>query len=405
MNYLQVLRIAYKALGKNKMRTALTMLGIIIGVGAVIAMVSIGQGANAMIKAQIASLGDNLLTIFPGSFTQGGVHGGAGSRTSLTEDDAIAIKNRCPAVARLSPVTRAEAQVVAGDQNWPTHIEGYNTDFLEIRKWPLSSGTFFTETDVRGATKVCVLGKTVADQLFPGQDPTGQTIRIKKLPFTVLGVLSTKGQNPMGRDQDDIIIAPYTTVQKKLAGITYIQSIIASAVDRTQIDIAIDQITQVLRERHRITRPEDDDFTVRSQTDIATAAQSTSKIMTILLGAIASVSLLVGGIGIMNIMLVSVTERTREIGIRMAVGAKPKHILIQFLIEASTLSTVGGIVGITLGFLSSSLISVFLKWPTLISLQAVVLAFFFSFAVGVFFGFYPARKASFLDPIEALRYE
>jgi putative ABC transport system permease protein len=405
MNYLQVLRIAFKALGKNKMRTALTMLGIIIGVGAVIAMVSIGQGANAMIKAEIASLGDNLIMIFPGSFSQGGVRSGAGGRTSLTADDAIAIENRCPAVARLSPETRSGAQVVAGNQNWATSVEGYDTDFLEIRKWPLSSGNFFTETDVRGATKVCVLGKTVADQLFPDQDPIGQIIRIKKLPFTVLGVLSAKGQNPMGRDQDDIIIAPYTTVQKKLAGITYIQSIIASAVDRTQIDAAIDQITQVLRERHKITRPEDDDFTVRSQTDIATAAQSTSKIMTILLGAIASVSLLVGGIGIMNIMLVSVTERTREIGIRMAVGAKPKHILIQFLIEALTLSIVGGIIGITLGFLSSKMVSTFLHWPTLISPQAVALAFFFSFFVGVFFGFYPARKASFLDPIESLRYE
>jgi putative ABC transport system permease protein len=405
MNYLQVLRIAYKALGKNKMRTALTMLGIIIGVGAVIAMVSIGQGANAMIKAQIASLGDNLIMIFPGSFSQGGVRSGAGGRTSLTADDAIAIENRCPAIARLSPETRSGAQVVAGNQNWATSVEGYDTDFLEIRKWPLASGSFFTETDVRGATKVCVLGKTVADQLFPDQDPIGQIIRIKKLPFTVLGVLSAKGQNPMGRDQDDIIIAPYTTVQKKLAGITYIQSIIASAVDRTQIDAAIDQITQVLRERHKITQGEDDDFTVRSQTDIATAAQSTSKIMTILLGAIASVSLLVGGIGIMNIMLVSVTERTREIGIRMAVGAKPKHILIQFLIEALTLSIVGGIIGIILGFLSSKLVSIFFHWPTLISPQAVALAFFFSFFVGVFFGFYPARKASFLDPIESLRYE
>ncbi|MGB8657688.1 MAG: ABC transporter permease [Candidatus Zixiibacteriota bacterium] len=405
MNYLQVLRIAYKALGKNKMRSALTMLGIIIGVGAVIAMVSIGQGANSMIKAQIASLGDNLLTVFPGSFNQAGVRGGAGSRTSLTEDDAIAIKNRCPAIARLSPECRSGAQVVAGNQNWSTGVEGYNTDFLEIRKWPMASGTFFTEGDVRGATKVCILGKTVADQLFPNQDPAGQIIRIKKLPFKVLGVLTTKGQNSFGRDQDDIIIAPYTTVQKKLSGITYIQSILASAVDRTQIDAATDQITQVLRERHKITRPEDDDFTVRSQVDIATAAQSTSKIMTLLLAAVASVSLIVGGIGIMNIMLVSVTERTREIGIRMAVGAKPKHILIQFLIEALTLSTVGGIIGITLGFLSSKLVSVFLHWPTLISPPAVALAFFFSFVVGVFFGFYPARKASYLDPIESLRYE
>ena len=404
-NYLQIIRIAYKALRKNKMRTALTMLGIIIGVGAVIAMVSIGQGAKSMVKQQIASLGDNLIIVFPGSASQGGVHFGAGSRPTLTEEDATAIKNQCPAVSRVTPVARSGAQVIAGNQNWATAVEGYNTEFLQIRSWPLSSGTFFTETDVRGATKVCVIGKTIAENLFPDQDPVGQIIRVKRLPFKVLGVLFPKGENPYGRDQDDIIIAPYTTVMKKLQGEVHINQILGSAVDRTQIDVAIDQITQLLRQRHKITANQDDDFTVRSQTEIATAAESTSKIMTILLAAIASVSLLVGGIGIMNIMLVSVTERTREIGIRMAVGAKAKHILIQFLIEALTLSTLGGIIGISLGFLSSILISKFLHWPTSISPQAVFLAFFFSLAVGVFFGFYPARKASQLDPIESLRWE
>jgi len=405
MRYFQILRVAYRALFRNKMRSSLTMLGIVIGVGAVIAMLAIGQGAKKMVNDQIASLGDNLLNVFPGSFQSGGVRAGAGTMTSLTEDDVKAIKENCPAVLRISPVVRTGAQVVAGNLNWATSIQGYSPDFIFIRSWPLASGAFFTDQDVRGSTKVCVLGKTVVDNLFPDQDPVGEIIRINKLPFRVLGVLSPKGQTGFGHDQDDVIIVPYTTAQKKIMGITRINSIIASAADRTQIDLAEEQITTLLRQRHRIQPGQDDDFTVRSQLDIASAAGSTSQIMTILLGAIASISLIVGGIGIMNIMLVSVTERTREIGIRMAVGAKSRDILTQFLVESMALSFMGGILGIILGVLSSQLISILLRWPIYTSALSIVLSFLFAGFVGVFFGFYPARKASLLDPIEALRYE
>jgi putative ABC transport system permease protein len=405
MRYLQILRVAYRALTRNKMRSSLTMLGIIIGVGAVIAMVGIGQGAKRMIDSQISSLGDNLLTVFSGSHSHGGVRGGAGSSVDLTADDAQAILDYCPAVAKVSPMVRTGAQVVAGNLNWATSVEGYGPDFLSIRSWPLSSGSFFTDQDVRGATKVCVLGKTVVDELFAGQDPVGEIVRINKLPFRVIGVLSSKGQNAFGRDQDDLVIVPYTTAQKKLIGITHIQSIMVSAKDRTMMDAAEEQITALLRQRHKILPGQDDDFTVRSQLDIASVAGSTSGVMTILLGAIASVSLIVGGIGIMNIMLVSVTERTREIGLRMAVGAKGRDILVQFLVEAVVLCLSGGIIGILLGAGSSEVISGVLHWPVYISIPAVALAFFFAAFVGIFFGFYPARKASLLDPIEALRYE
>ncbi len=405
MRYLQILRVAYKALGRNKMRSSLTMLGIIIGVGAVIAMVGIGEGAKKMVNTQIASLGENLLSIFPGSHTAGGVHSGAGTVTSLTDDDAQAIRDECPAVSQESPVVRTGGQVVAGNLNWGTSVEGYSPEFVTIRSWPVVSGAFFTDQDVKGATKVCLVGKTIVDNLFPGQDPVGQYVRIKKLPFKVIGVLGSKGQNAFGRDQDDIIVAPYTTVQKKLIGITYIQSIMASAVDRSQIDLATDQVTELLRRRHKLLPGADDDFTVRSQLDIASAAGSTSKVMTLLLGIVASISLVVGGIGIMNIMLVSVTERTREIGIRMAVGARGRDILVQFLFESIVLSSIGGIVGIALGLLSSKIVSSTAHWPIFTSPAAIALAFFFAGFVGVFFGFYPARKASLLDPIEALRYE
>ena len=322
MRYLQILKVAYRALGKNKMRSGLTMLGIIIGVAAVIAMVGIGQGAKQMINDQISSLGENLLNIFPGSQSSGGVRFGAGTQQTLTEEDATAIKANCPAVEWVSPVVRAGAQVVAGNQNWATSIQGFSPDFPNIRSWPIESGVFFTDQDVKGATKVCVLGKTIVDNLFPGMDPIGQFIRVNKLPFRVIGVLSAKGQNAFGQDQDDIVVAPYTTVLRKLSRQNHINYIMASAVSKDKIDLATQQISDLLRQRHRIMTGQEDDFTVRSQLEIATAASSTSSVMSILLGAIASVSLLVGGIGIMNIMLVSVTERTREIGIRMAVGAR-----------------------------------------------------------------------------------
>jgi len=405
MKYLQIIRIAYKALGRNKMRSSLTMLGIIIGVGAVIAMVGIGEGAKKMVNAQIASLGDNLLSVFPGSHMQGGFRGGAGTMTSLTEDDAEAIKISCSAISKVSPVVRTGGQVVAGNLNWGTSVEGYAPDFISIRSWPVASGTMFTDQDVKGATKVCLLGQTVVDNLFPGQDPVGEIIRIKKLPFRVIGVLSPKGQNAFGRDQDDIVVVPYTTAQKKLMGVTHVNNIMASAVDRSRIDEATTQITELLRRRHRILPGQEDDFTVRSQLDVATAVGSTSKIMTVLLGVVASISLVVGGIGIMNIMLVSVTERTREIGIRMAVGAKGRDILVQFLVESMVLSLIGGIIGILFGLSAAKIVSVAAKWPIFTSVSAIAMAFCFAGFVGVFFGFYPARKASLLDPIEALRYE
>ncbi len=405
MRYLQILKVAYRALGKNKMRSGLTMLGIIIGVAAVIAMVGIGQGAKQMVNDQISSLGENLLNVFPGSQQAGGVRFGAGTRTNLTDDDANAIKANCPAVQWVSPVVRAGAQVVAGNQNWATSVQGYSPDFPYIRSWPIAEGAFFTDQDVRGATKVCVLGRTVVDNLFPGEDPVGQIIRVNKLPFRVIGVLAPKGQNAFGQDQDDIVIAPYTTVLRKLSRMDHINYIMASAVSKDKMDAATQQITQLLRQRHKIMPGQDDDFTIRSQLEIAQAVNSTSTVMSILLGAIASVSLIVGGIGIMNIMLVSVTERTREIGIRMAVGARGRDIMMQFLAESIVLSVIGGVVGILLGIISSKLITAVLHWPILTSAVAVALAFFFSGFVGVFFGFYPARKAAYLDPIEALRYE
>jgi putative ABC transport system permease protein len=405
MRLLQILKVAYRALGKNKMRSGLTMLGIIIGVAAVIAMVGIGQGAKQMVNDQISSLGENLLNIFPGSQQSGGVRFGAGTQQTLTEDDATAIKANCPAVEWVTPVVRAGAQVVAGNQNWATSVQGFSPDFPFIRSWTVSNGAFFTDQDVKGATKVCVLGQTVVTNLFPGQDPVGQIIRVNKLPFRVIGVLSPKGQNTFGQDQDDIIVAPYTTVLRKLSRMNHINYIMASAASKDQMDTATEQISELLRQRHRIPQGQDDDFTVRSQVEIAQAVNSTSTVMSILLGAIASVSLVVGGIGIMNIMLVSVTERTREIGLRMAVGARGQDIMIQFLTESIVLSVIGGIAGILLGLLSSQLISAILHWPIFTSMPAVALAFFFSGFVGVFFGFYPAKKAAMLDPIEALRYE
>ncbi len=405
MKLLNILLSAFRALRRNKMRSFLTMLGIIIGVGAVIAMLAIGQGAQFSVEQQISALGTNVLIVLPGSQLTAGVHIGAGSATNLTEEDAQAIQRDCPSVALVSPGTRSGGQVIAGNLNWATGIEGTGTDYLEIRKWKVEYGEFYTDQDVKSAAKVCVIGKTIADNLFPEQSPVGQNVRIRNVPFKVIGVLMKKGQNAMGQDQDDIIIAPYTTVTRRLTWYPYLRQILVSANSPAAIATAQKEITEVLRMRHKLLPGESDDFTIRNQADLATAATATTDILTILLASIASVSLLVGGIGIMNIMLVSVTERTREIGIRMSVGARSRDILTQFLVEALVLSLLGGITGILLGVIGSMLISSLAEWPTIITTFSILLSFGFSIAIGVFFGFYPARKAALLNPIDALRYE
>jgi putative ABC transport system permease protein len=398
-------RIAHRALGRNKMRSALTMLGVIFGVGAVIAMVAIGQGAQASIRAKIASLGADSLVVLPGSTTQGGVRSGWGARPTLQAADVKAIQNECPAIALATPSVRTASQVIYSNQNWSTTIQGTGIEYPIIRDWPLLTGNWFTQQDIDAAAKVAVLGRTVGDMLFGSIAPVGQVIRIRNMPFKVIGALAPKGQSAWAQDQDDTVIIPYTTAQKRVLGIPYIQTILASATSSDEVGQAVEQITALLRQRHRILPGQEDDFSVRSLADIAAAEEASSRIMTLLLGSIASISLLVGGIGIMNIMLVSVTERTREIGIRMAVGAKRHDILVQFLIEAMVLSLVGGVVGIGLGAGGSKVISAVAGWPSLISWNALALAFVFSAAVGIFFGFYPARKAAGLEPIQALRYE
>jgi putative ABC transport system permease protein len=407
MNLLLTFKVAIHALGRNKMRSGLTMLGIIIGVGAVIAMVAIGQGASAQIQAQIANLGNNMLFVMSGSQSQGGMRGGAGSVTTFTPEDVDAIERECPSVKAASPSVRANGQLIYGNQNWvaSSGISGTNEKFPDIRLWPIAEGDFFTEGDVRTAARVCVIGKTVKDSLFSGSDPVGQTMRIRNLPFRVIGVLSAKGQNQYGQDQDDTVILPYTTAQKKMLSITYIQSAMISAISPAATFTAQTQIEELLRQRHKLGPNQENDFTVRNLTDVAEAADQSSKIMTNLLASIAGVSLLVGGIGIMNIMLVSVTERTREIGIRMAIGARSAAIRRQFLIESVTLSIVGGIFGVALGITSTIVIAKTLNWPTLVSPWAIFASVIFSALVGVGFGYYPARKAAGLDPIDALRYE
>jgi putative ABC transport system permease protein len=405
MKILNIILSAFRALQRNKMRSFLTMLGIIIGVAAVIAMLAIGQGAEYSVKQQIAALGTNVLMVYPGAQQQAGVRTAAGSATTLTEDDALAISRECPAVQYISPGAFAGGQVIAGNLNWSTSIQGTGTDYLEIRQWPIEYGDFFTDQDVKAAAKVCILGKTVADNLFPDASPVDQTIRIRSVPFKVVGVLTKKGQNASGQDQDDIILAPYTTVLRRLTHFPNLRFILVSATSLKDIAAAQTQISELLRMRHKIQSYDADDFTIRNQTDLAATATATTEVLTILLASIASVSLLVGGIGIMNIMLVSVTERTREIGIRMSVGARARDILTQFLIEALVLSLLGGITGIILGVVGSSVISSIAKWPTIITAFSIILSFGFSIAIGIFFGFYPARKAAMLNPIDALRYE
>jgi len=392
------------ALTRNRMRSALTVLGIVIGVAAVIATLAIGQGARSAVQAQIQAMGSNVLMVIPGIVTAGGAHGGMGGVTTLTPDDAVAIKNECTAVVAVAPVVRTSGQVVYGDQNWFTQIQGSNPDLAVARSWIIQSGAFITDSDVRGAAKVCVLGQTVVKQLFGDVDPVGSVIRIKDMPFRVVGTLVSKGSSGHD-DQDDVIICPFTTVQRKMLHITHIQSTVCSATSELSVNAAVDQITGLLRQRHRIKPGDNDDFFIRTQLDIATTAEATSKVMTLLLASIAAVSLLVGGIGIMNIMLVSVTERTREIGVRRAVGARKLDILLQFLFESAFLSLGGGAIGVALGAATAKLVSQFAHWPTMVQPGAILLAFGFASFIGVFFGFYPARRAAGLDPIDSLRYE
>jgi putative ABC transport system permease protein len=405
MKLFATLRVAGRALKRNKMRTILTMLGMIIGVGAVIAMVSIGNGAKAQVEAQIASLGQNVVIVNSGSITRGGVHTGFGSAGTLSVEDANAIDREIPEVVAISPEMSTTTQIAAGNQNWFTRIAGESDQYLDIRQWPLSEGSMFTAQDVRAASKVCIIGQTIVNQLFPDGNVIGQVLRIKNVPFVIVGVLTPKGYNMMGSDQDDTVIVPYTASMKRLQGATNLRTINVQAAGKDALESVQQQINELLRQRHKIGLGRDDDFNVRTQQEIADAATATSRVMTLLLAAIALVSLVVGGIGIMNIMLVSVTERTREIGIRMAVGAHGRDILLQFLIEAVAMSVLGGVIGIAAGIGSSKIISSYNHWPTLTPMVWIVISFIVSAAIGIFFGYYPAQKASQLDPIDALRYE
>jgi len=406
MRIINLIKIAYRSLSRNKLRSFLTMLGIIIGVASVIAMLAIGQGSKQNIQSSIESLGSNTIMLIPGAFTQGGVHLEAGSANSLRRQDAEAIAARCDLVKYVSPIVFKGVQVISGSNNWRTVIYGVLNDYFEIRNLSIIDGINFTMADDKAAAKVCVVGQTVINKLFGETfNPMGQIIRVNNIPFKIIGVLSKKGQNSFGQDQDDIIIAPFSTVQKRMLSTTNVNSIFSSALSQELIEDASDEISSLIRERHKLAPSDEDDFTVRTQQDIANIFGAVSKVMTILLASIASISLLVGGIGIMNIMLVSVTERTREIGIRLAVGAKSRDILIQFMIESIFISFIGGFIGVCFGVLISSLVANFGGWPITITFSSIILSFTFSSLVGLFFGWYPARKASNLNPIEALRYE
>ena len=405
MNISNLLKIALKALNNNKLRCFLTMLGIIIGVASVITMLAIGQGSKNSIKAQISEMGSNMIMIHPGNMQRGGVRQSADDMQTLEESDYEALKD-LPGIAAVSPSVNSGGQLVNGNNNYPSSIYGVTPEYLDIRRFKVKEGSMFTEHDIKSAAKVCILGKTVVDNLFPnGEDPVGHVIRFGKIPLTVIGVLESKGTNSMGQDQDDVVIAPYTTVMKRILAIDYIQGIFASAVDEARTDETIEAITDVLRSRHRIKEGADDDFEIRSQQELSEMMNSTSDMMTVLLACIAGISLLVGGIGIMNIMYVSVTERTREIGLRMSIGARGIDILSQFLIEAVIISVSGGIIGILVGVIASWLVTVIAHWPIYIQPYSVVLSFAVCTVTGVFFGWYPAKKAAGLDPIEAIRYE
>jgi putative ABC transport system permease protein len=398
-------RIALRALARNKLRSFLTMLGIIIGVGAVIAMVAIGEGAKKRVQDQIASLGTNVLVVLPGTVTLGGARTGSGGVQTLVDSDAKAIMREIPIVSAASPVLRGMQQVIGGEQNWSTSVQGVAPEFQQIRNWTVSEGRFISDVDVESTAKVALVGQTVAQNLFGEESPMDAIIRIKKIPFRIIGVLGAKGQTGFGTDQDDTIMIPYTTMQKRILGITYVQQIVVSAASAEQTQQVQEQIAMLLRQRHRAQPGRDDDFSIRNLSDITEAASNSATVMAVLLGSIASVSLLVGGIGIMNIMLVSVTERTREIGIRMAVGARSRDIMLQFIVEAVVMAASGGLIGILVGMGSSVLLKSLVQLPALIRPDIIVISFLVSGTVGVFFGFYPARKAAHLDPIEALRYE
>ncbi|WP_159023283.1 ABC transporter permease [Formosa sp. L2A11] len=406
MRLLNLLKIAYKAIVLNKVRTLLTMLGIIIGVASVIAMLAIGEGSKESIRETISSMGSNMVTIRPGADVRGGVRQDASTMESLKFDDYLAIKEQTTMLSYITPVVNGSGQVISGANNWPSTIYGVNPEYLDIKVLGLQSGSMFTDAEVKSASKVVLIGQTVVDNVFPdGEEPVGQMIRFNNIPFKVIGVLEEKGENTFGQDQDDVVIAPYTTVQKRILAITFLHQIMASAISEEDAPEAVTQITAIMREQHKLADDEDDDFTVRSMEELISTFSSTSEMLTILLVAVASISLLIGGIGIMNIMYVSVKERTKEIGLRMAVGGKGSDILMQFLIEAILISITGGVLGVLLGLSATVFIEKFLHWPTSVALYSIIISFAVCAVTGIFFGWYPARKAAALDPITALRYE